>query len=314
MGKVDGLVKAYLGDNQRFADAFNYFVYGGEQIVHPEELVAADTEGVAVPRSGIPVQRHRDSLRGWRVMRDGSATYALLGVEGQAKVDYAMPVRVLLYDALAYASQVEKIAREHKRRDAAGLTSAEFLSGFAKEDRVAPVVTLVLFLGSGEWDGATRLQDLMTPTNGRLAAIEQDWRVNILSPVAVPDEDMPKFRSDLGMVLAYIRDSGDVSKLGRMVEEDERWRRFDRVAALLLNEVTRSKLAIGEGEGEVDMCEAIKEMRRLSREEGREEGYAENMCDVIAVMRSQGYEERAIQAIVAAVEAGRALPVDPSEN
>ena len=62
------------------------------------------------------------------------------------------------------------------------------------------------------------------------------------------------------------------------------------------------------------MCEAIKEMRRLSREEGREEERADSARAFVAAMRLQGIGEESIQAVVATVEAGRSLSVDPSEN
>ena len=65
-------------------------------------------------------------------------------------------------------------------------------------------------------------------------------------------------------------------------------------------------------------CKAIEDMRRQSYEEGFAEGYAESREEVrrivVAVMREHGYDEEAIQAVVATAEAGRALPVDPSDD
>lgn len=39
MGKADTIVKQWLGDRERFADLFNGTLFGGEQVVKPEELV-----------------------------------------------------------------------------------------------------------------------------------------------------------------------------------------------------------------------------------------------------------------------------------
>jgi hypothetical protein len=57
-----------------------------------------------------------------------------------------------------------------------------------------------------------------------------------------------------------------------MVSEDERYRRIGAESAALINEVTNSRLEIVEREGEVDMCRAIDEMRRKSKEEGVKQG------------------------------------------
>ena len=64
---------------------------------------------------------------------DGVYDYIILGVESQMKIDYTMPVRVMLYDVLTYVRELDKIAKynkEHNRlRD-----SDEFLSKFRQDD------------------------------------------------------------------------------------------------------------------------------------------------------------------------------------
>ena len=42
MGKADIAVKNWLSDNDRFADLFNGTIFGGRQIVRPEELENMD--------------------------------------------------------------------------------------------------------------------------------------------------------------------------------------------------------------------------------------------------------------------------------
>ena len=38
IGAADTITKAYIRENAVFADAFNYLIYGGRQVVNPEEL------------------------------------------------------------------------------------------------------------------------------------------------------------------------------------------------------------------------------------------------------------------------------------
>ncbi len=86
-----------------------------------------------------------------------------------------MAVRNNLYDALEYAGQVEGAARSHRkeirRRKEQGSAEAEegkhtpsageFLSGFWKEDRLIPSITVTIFFSSKKWDGPLSLFEMM---------------------------------------------------------------------------------------------------------------------------------------------------------
>ena len=114
----------------------------------------------------IPAQKFRDNMKCLNAMTDDTAAYLLLGVEGQSQIHYAMPVKDMVYDAFQYASQVEEAANSHKRAVKARkkdkktpkvptvrtLSSGEYLTGFYKEDKLIPVITLVIYFGSEEWD------------------------------------------------------------------------------------------------------------------------------------------------------------------
>jgi len=54
-------------------------------------------------------QKIRDILRLCTIRHSRYATLVLLGIEEQSDINYAMPVRDYLYDALNYADQVESI-------------------------------------------------------------------------------------------------------------------------------------------------------------------------------------------------------------
>ena len=52
MGVKDTVTTKYMRQNEIFADAFNYFVYGGEQVINPESLEELDTREIDVPYGG----------------------------------------------------------------------------------------------------------------------------------------------------------------------------------------------------------------------------------------------------------------------
>ena len=49
MGEIDTMAKAYLSDKMRFADAFNFSIYGGDYVIKPDTLSPMDTTAIALP-------------------------------------------------------------------------------------------------------------------------------------------------------------------------------------------------------------------------------------------------------------------------
>ena len=110
MSKADTVAKIYMKQSSIFADVFNFYLYGGRQVIKPEQLRELDPTELSIPygrdKKGEPVQRYRDTLKELAAMEDGEGAYLLLGIESQSLAHYAMPVRNLLYDGLQYARQV----------------------------------------------------------------------------------------------------------------------------------------------------------------------------------------------------------------
>lgn len=148
MGKADIITKQYLTDNSVFADAFNFFLYNGKQVLQPDQLRPLDTVAAetifADTGTTIPVQKIRDNLKYLTMMTDDSVAYAILGIENQTDVHYAMPVRNMLYDAMEYSRQVQHISAKHRKEQHCDISSGEYLSGFYHSDRLLPVITLVI--------------------------------------------------------------------------------------------------------------------------------------------------------------------------
>ena len=279
MGRIDTEAKRYMADNARFADAFNYYLYDGKQVIDPYGLTALDTTEIAVPYGDgnkVPVQKYRDLLKSWQVKTNGRAIYALLGTELESEVNYAMPVKAALYDSMHYAKQVES-ARKSLKEQKEPLNHGEFLSGFRKEDRLVPVVTLVLFLKDTEWDGPTHLREMFDDTEAQLLSFVPDYRINLLAPNRIPKEDFGKFRTDVGPLLEYIKNQKDKEKLDKIMHENDRFRSVDSETASLINTITGSRLKFDTREEKVDMCKAIDDMRKESKEEGRSEGRVEGI-------------------------------------
>ncbi|MCD8330860.1 MAG: Rpn family recombination-promoting nuclease/putative transposase, partial [Lachnospiraceae bacterium] len=165
LANTDTLTKQFVKDKEVFADAFNYFLHDGKNVIKPEELKVADTTEVIVPYgedgTGLkiqPVQKIRDVF--YSVMTEENKVYMLCGIENQAEPHNAMPVRTALYDIMEYVAQIQEAAKAHREVKNRGKGN-DFLSGFHATDRLIPVYTLVVYWGSGEWDAPRSLFEML---------------------------------------------------------------------------------------------------------------------------------------------------------
>lgn len=278
MGAADTVTKAYMKENTVFADAFNYLLYRGRAVVDPTQLQELDTTEIALPfgaqdEDGKPqedaVQKYRDVLKSAVIKEDGEAAYILLGIENQTDIHYAMPVRNEVYDALQYGRQVADIAKKHRREDASSKAHSrgEYLSGFYKDDRLTPVITLVLHFGANEWNGPLSLHEMMNVKNRELLRFVQDYQVHLIDPARLSEEELAKFSTSLREVMGYIKYSKDKKKLSEFLKENPRML-IEANAARVIKAVTNTPLDIPEDAEVVDMCKAVEDMMNESKTKG----------------------------------------------
>ena len=260
MGAIDTLSKEYMSDPKHFADAINFFLFDGEQVVQASNLKELDPTEMAIVYGNdarVPVQKVRDVAKSWNSMYDSNAIYMILGIENQSEVHYAMAVKNMVYDALNYADQVREARKSHQGET---MTGDEFLSGFTKDDKLIPVITLVVYFGSEPWDGETSLHGMFAIKDPRILKYVPDYTINLIQPAKIPDEDFPKFKTELGRVLEYIKYSKNKRELTKRIKENEEFWRIHKDSLDLLNATTHSKLKFKEKEGRLsDMCIAMDE-------------------------------------------------------
>lgn len=68
-------------------------------------------------------------------------------------------MRVMGYDYAAYKKQYDSNAQKYKTAE--GLNEDEFLSRMKKTDKFIPVITVVVYYGEKEWDGAKSLHEML---------------------------------------------------------------------------------------------------------------------------------------------------------
>lgn len=105
------------------------------------------------------IKASRDNIKIRKKSTVYGVEFVLLGLESQENIHYAMPMRVMGYDYAAYKKQYDSNAQKYKTAE--GLNEDEFLSRMKKTDRFIPVITVVVYYGEKEWDGAKSLHEML---------------------------------------------------------------------------------------------------------------------------------------------------------
>ena len=303
MGKADVILKQWLKNKVRFADLFNAVVFNGEQVIKPEELEELNCEsGIVISNTSNgwnntkditknmtesktndknqnvryrTEQRYRDLVMSWK----GEAELAVLALENQGKIHYAMPVRGMLYDALAYTDQMRLVWEQLSADERKSVDENEFFSRFRKKDRLCPVITIIFYYGEDKWDGATQLYELFGVEDEGLVHILQkyvsNYRMNLIEANRI--EDVTKYKSDLQMMFHMLEYRKDKRRLLEYTKEHSEY--FEHVdyeslqaMAVLLN-TEKLFLQMNERKGaEGNMCQALEEYYQDGVQEGIEKG------------------------------------------
>ena len=197
----------------------------------------------------------------------------------------------MVYDALEYAGQVENSARSHREAKQWPSTSGEYLTGFYKDDRLIPVITVVVYFGSDTWKAPRSLHEMLSVQAPAILSLFPDYRINLFSPAEIKDEELDKLQSNLKEVMLFIKYSKDKRKLQELTSQRPGFRSLELKAARVIDSITGINLRFTETEGRVNMCQAVQEMCDDARAEGRQAGLAEGRTAGLAEGRTAGLAE-----------------------
>lgn len=113
----------------------------------------------------------------------------------------------------------------------------------------------------------------MDISDPEVRACIDDYRVRLIAPARMSDEEIMKFQSSLREVMFFIKYCKDKENLSRILSVDEqRFREVERRAADVIEAITHAGIKYSEDEEAVDVCQAILEMRKESERVGEQRG------------------------------------------
>lgn len=282
-----------------FADTMNVLFFDGDPMIRAQDLspldpteehTIFDDDFVSITESeektdktqrkaeAFSNQKYRDVLRMLQTQNGKLKVRIIVGAEIQSHIHYAMPIRNFEYDALNLSRQLS--ARQKYNRENHLLKSKnEFLSGIKKGETFTPVLTVVVYLGKETWDAPKTLHEMfnLDGVPETLLAYVPDYRTAILQPESVTSKQLARMKSPLRHILGVIKASTNWQDMNNYVNQNKNdLSHLDSLTAGIISEACNMNIPKQELEKEdVNMCEALVQLKEIGRQEGLSEGKIE---------------------------------------
>lgn len=268
----------YLENPARFADLLNGYVYHGQEMVKVEDIreLNGSVTRISKKKKGKQINAQvvtADIVRELTVRMKA----VIVALENQTDIHYAMPIRVMNLESSNYHSQWRKAAKRHQQNEDLG--GAEYLSGFAKEDKLIPTITIVVYFGKEPWDGPVSLKEMMDIEDYpiELQGFIEDYHIHLLEVRKF--SNLEYFHTDLKYVFGFLQNEKSKEELETYVQknsavfEDLCEDAYDMISVMShSSKLIEYKQGNMSNKGGSNMCQAILEMIEDGRQEGIQEG------------------------------------------
>ena len=137
---------------------------------------------------------------------------------------------------------------------------------FTKEDKLIPVITITVYLGTKEWDGPRKLSDMFGDVDEELLPFIPDYRINLLAPREITD--FTGFRTSIRQLFEVLQNAYDKEKMQEVLQNDEKFSKVDRETVEAINLFAGTDIDMDEKEEVIDMCKAWEDQKNEGRELG----------------------------------------------
>ena len=309
MGQKDFVQNQYFESNLRFADICNGILFHGETIIKPNELVESDSVFVQLFEKNQGKKITADKVKKWK-----GKHIAILAIESQSYVDYRMILRIMLEEVMAYEKQRESIFNNLKE-SGYKFPGNEYLSKMTREQKLIPVIPIVLYLGTdSEWDAATSLYEILDMDEW-LKPFVNNYRLNIYD--YHKETDFSRFKTENKYLFEILSNRNNKEKLIHIFEDASINHNLDSYSAELMLQMADVKYDVTklietkEGKKVYNVCKAIDDLKQEARDEGYELGKKWGMDTGYKSGRTEGilhtlvglYKEQHISLNIAATTA-----------
>ena len=247
----DAEIYEALQEPKIFADLFNGSLFDGQQLIREDMLEEENEKGLvkAQDNHGNPaiIYRVRDNSKKGYFLEN--RLKVILAVENQRSVHYGMPVRNMMYDAIAYT----------------------------KEDRLSPLLTLVFYYGEDQdWDGPTSLHEMLQIPKDLESWKKYipDYKINLVTSRTVKKENFHTGLREVFELLEVFSNREELEMLLR--EKEDHYKNLDGETSWLVEKfldipiLKENQEKYRDERGKVNMCTAIRDMVKNGEKRGEE--------------------------------------------
>lgn len=278
MGQQDLCQSDFYEDRSRFADVFNGVLFGGREVMKPEELEVEDSVMVSTKNNRSLKKVICDKIRRWK-----GRYVSILVLENQTYVDYRMVFQVMESEVTGYNKQ-QKENYLIKRNQGSRFSSDEYLSKMKKEQKYIPIITLVLYLGKDKlWDGSRSLYEMLE-MDEEIKPFVNDFKLNLFDYHDYKDFSM--FKTENRLLFEMLANAKDKKKMFSVLRRHTHSGEVDEISAKAILGILKVKIDLAkivkkdkDGREVYDMCQAFEDYkedgRKLGLKQGRKEGKRE---------------------------------------
>lgn len=287
VGKRDLYQSDFYEDKSRFADAFNGVFFEGREVMKPEELENDDSVMVSFRGEDTGKKVICDKICKWN-----GKYVSILVLENQSYVDYRMVLRVMELEVIGYDQQ-RKEANCKNLEAGIKLTGDEYPSGMKKEQKLVPIITLVLYMGKDKlWDGARSLYEILE-LDDELKPFVNDFKLNLFDYHEW--KDFSKFRTANRLLFEALSCGNDKKRMKKILRENPEYKALDLESAKAIKGMLGVKIDLDtvkardeEGKEVYNMCKAFDDHKEEGKREGRREGEQEMALKLVKnLMKTQ---------------------------
>lgn len=211
--RKDEIFKKFWNQNDHFASLLNTVLFEGKPMISPEELGDSnDGENAETPGEMNTV-----------VKKTGhGAEFVLTGIKDPRDI----PLQLLYQDSVGYLKECQEIlkGRGENKED-----MDEVLAALHEEDRLKPIINLVLYYGKEPWNGATSLKEMFPHVPEKIRKVFPDYRINLIQAREAEryhfdNKDLQDaftlaelaYKDEVDKVYAYLKDNKVASDVAAM--------------------------------------------------------------------------------------------------
>lgn len=271
-----GYNKKRLEDhNDVFADIFNALLFDGEEILCEKYLAPLPTEAFSRSLDGTSRQGSRDVRKADK--RHGHFRL-ICGTENQEGIENTMPQRIMGYDFASYEEQIRHLISDNKK-----MGKPAFTKRIHDTQKLAPVITVVLYWGDKEWKTPLNLHDLLEfppEAKEKIKPYVADYPMNLVQVAQLPQAVRNLLKSDFRLLAEYAALKNHPNELRDMILEEKQIIRHPEefldalgaVAGDLRYECIREQVRERTQKEAVTMCVIAEEFENRGIEKGIEKG------------------------------------------